>query len=336
MSRKKFDVIKLYFDSPLHISRGQTNSYDVSEQVIHSDTLKAALFVMAKQLQDEEMDEDDEAFHQRFRISSAFPFKGDELFFPKPMIQLPIQNPEEDETKISKTLKKVQYIGKEIFEQVLNGQNIRISSDQLLSNAKFLHSKVASGDMTLMKSDVQQKVYIPEDPAEDSWPYYIDRIYFARDSGLFFLLNTEDETIKKTVLNCLNLLADTGIGSDRNMGNGTFSYTTETVELELPDESSYETNLSLYLPQREELNKKDIEQSSYHLIKRGGYIAGTNNPEFLSLRKRNVYMMMEGSVFPFYSGRTGKIENLKPDYEGIHNIWRDGRSIFLPIKITVS
>jgi len=333
MGRRQFDIIKLNFDSPLHISRGQTSSYDVSEQIIHSDTLKGALFSVAKQLLGEAMGEDDEEFHRQFQISSAFPYKGNELFFPKPMVRLPVQLSDQDEVRASKTLKKIQYIDKELFEAVLNNQNITSSTQHLASNGQFLSSKPLSEGFTIMKSDLQQKVYIPENPGEDSWPYYIDRIYFEKDAGLFFLLEAADESVKNKILSCLNLLSDEGIGSDRNVGNGTFSYTTGQIAFDLPDENGHETNLSLYLPQKEELSKEDMDKSAYQLIKRGGYIAGTTNPEFLSLRKRSIYMMKEGIVFPVYQNRVGKIENLKPDYEGMHNIWRDGQSVFLPIKL---
>ena len=43
-----FDIIRLHFRQPLHLSRGKLNTYESSEHTLHSDTLQAALFVRAR------------------------------------------------------------------------------------------------------------------------------------------------------------------------------------------------------------------------------------------------------------------------------------------------
>ena len=46
---KKYQIAKLQFTSPLHLSKGKT-TLDESLDVLHSDTLKSALFVCALDL----------------------------------------------------------------------------------------------------------------------------------------------------------------------------------------------------------------------------------------------------------------------------------------------
>ncbi|MFW5983267.1 MAG: type III-A CRISPR-associated RAMP protein Csm4 [bacterium] len=332
MENKTFDVIKLRFKAPLHISRGQTNSYDISEKIIHSDTLKAALFSMAKQILPEEVTGDAKRFHESYKVSSAFPFSGSNLFFPKPKVHLPVSIAKMDETEKAKPLKKVEYIEKAIFEKILNNTHTEIEKEQLAGQGKYMLSAPVNNSFKLTKSKVEQKVNIPQDRSNDTQPYYIDRIYFEKDAGLFFLFETENTKIKQHILSCLKLLGDEGIGTDRNVGNGLFDFEVENISFNLPDQFEKLINLSLYLPLKEELNENQLKQSAYELVRRGGYIAGTNDNEFLKLRKKQVFMMSEGSVFKSGTDRKGKIVNLKPEYDGVHDIWRDGTSIFLPLK----
>ncbi|MBK8656807.1 MAG: hypothetical protein IPN20_23520 [Haliscomenobacter sp.] len=73
-----------------------------------------------------------------------------------------------------------------------------------------------------------------------------------------------------------------------------------------------------------------MEDSAWGLVKRGGYIAGAADPDHTSLRKRSVFMFEEGSVFP-NKPLTGSRVDLKPDWEGMHSVWREGRPVFVPI-----
>jgi len=79
------------------------------------------------------------------------------------------------------------------------------------------------------------------------------------------------------------------------------------------------------------------DKISYQLIKRGGWI--TTEP-YTTYRKKSVYMFAEGGIFKLNSDKNietlGKTVNLKPEAEFLkiqHNIYRVGKSIFLPINI---
>ena len=331
MANQQFQVVKMHFDAPLHLSRGQTDAYDKSEEIIHSDSLKSAIFVAARMLFGDEVNE---SFFDGFKVSSAFIFGGDEYFFPKPMFKLTLdfQDAELGESKKSKKLKKLTWISKDIFEKLINGENVDIQLEQFSENGKFLFQNQPVETST---SEVHQRLAMPSGNEKDGTPYYVERIYFSKDSGLYFFIDYgKDETIRKKLEAALKLLGDEGIGTDKHVGNGTFTPDWINLSFTLPTNAGYSLPLSLYCPEKEEIKKDVLERSSWQLIKRGGYIASPENIDFMTFRKRSIYMFTEASVFAA-TNLKGKKVNLKPEnIKGLnHPVWRDGRAFFIPVKL---
>lgn len=313
-------LVRLRFRQPLHLSRGKLNTYESSEHTLHSDTVQAALFVCALQLYDVATALD---FQDTVRVSSAFPFVGDEFWLPRPL------NPwldEDPETR--KELKKIKYLKKAHFEQALHGQKPPVS--ELLEY----------GDVwkKIWKDDVTQRVLIDRVNA-GSTPFYLEKLYPAnwhRDRGLFVLLKNEGFDAAR-LKSLFRLLGDNGIGLQRSLGNGTFDIENLEIEdflLALPESGSAWVNLSLYRPADEEqVGKIQLEHSHYQLLKRGGWLSSPDDTVHMSLRKKSVLMFSEGSVLAFGSGEPkGRIEEIQPEWKGIHPVFRDGRGIFLPMK----
>lgn len=352
MTNQKFTLIKLRnFRSGIHLSKGRTNSYSESQEALHSDTLKSAIFVCALKLYGK--NNIDKAFLESFQISSAFPFcrqnGRDIYFFPKPLTKLPIDIRNKDgnsEKNKVKNLKKLAYLETKLFEQVINGENITLTQKEDIEG-KYAGFNLEE-EPKIFKNDAFQHVSIPRDGTSDSTPYYVDKRYFYRGAGLFFLLNCKDLEVKKKIIGGLRLLADSGIGTDRNNGNGIFEFRgmdgediIESFALRIPERPNYDLSLSLYLP-KSQTEIGDIKKAQYQLQKRGGYIANPENSSHLTLRKRSVFMFSEGSLFEYSNARTGDIANLQPNSQLIekagidkfsHPIYRDGQAIFIPCKI---
>lgn len=330
----KYEIIKLHFNSPLHLSRGQTEFYDKSETILHSDTIKSAIFACAKIIYKNKIDK---SLISDFNISSAFPFYKDEYFFPKPLMEFePIIKGVAAGPKTHKKLKKIEYLSKSNFERFINAELKEIDKENISENNKFLFStKVEKSELNIYKSEVQQRLVMPQNEAEKKpKPFYLDRIYFEEDAGLYFLIEFNNEQVKDIFLNALKLLETQGLGTDRNVGNGHFfsEFKTNAIDLELPSNAELSTNVSVYLPTKEEIDKVLDIDSRYRLIKRGGYISSPENDEFITYRKKSIYMFKEGSVFK-HNNQKGKIEDLAPDNVNInHPIYRDGTSIFIPLK----
>ncbi len=335
-----FQIIQLKnFRGGLHLARGLTNSYDKTLETLHSDTLKSAIFVCALRLFGEE--KVGKSFLEAFQISSAFPFYSSPTqgqtyyFFPKPELERLPFNLYEADLGIEKKLKKVRFIEKALFEQMIAGQqNIQLASQKLtgnfLTDFDFEEILLADNCDQIMTTEPYQHVQIPRDYGSDSTPYYVDKIYFHPNAGLYFLLDADNEEINSMVMSAMRLLADNGIGTDRNTGNGQFELELDQISLQVPENGDYQINLSLYCPEKEEIEQQFCE-SYYGLTKRGGYISSPAKEKHQTIRKRSIYMFTEGSLFPKHKGRKGKIVDLKPKFKELtQSVWRDGQAIFLP------
>lgn len=317
-------LVRLRFRQPLHLSRGKLNTYESSEHTLHSDTVQAALFVCALQLYDEATALD---FQDAVQVSSAFPFVDHEFWLPRP---LNLRFDDDPDTR--KELKKIKYLKKGHFEKALRGEK--------LENGELLDNEGRAIQPKIWEADVTQRVLIDRVNA-GSTPFYLEKLYpenWHRDRGLFVLLKNEGFDAAK-LKSLFRLLGDNGIGLQRSLGNGTFDIEKLEIEdfsLALPDSGSAWVNLSLYRPddEQKEIEKIQLEHSHYQLLKRGGWLSSPDDTAHMSLRKKSVLMFSEGSVLALDGAAlVGKIEDLDPREDVPHPVFRDGRGIFLPMKL---
>ena len=358
--KRDFEIVKLKFDGPLHLSRGKSD-YASSHEILHSDTLKSALFAAAQLAgldvaagQISEKDNCRNDFLDGFTVSSAFPFYADEYFFPKPKCD--IQEVRECGEKDRKGKKDIAFVGQSFFEEILSGANPlskiiekekHVNEIEVLGAKRF--GKFASEKMaTLRQSDkdffivsednVMMRVVVPrhaENGDHNPRPYYVERMFFPEAGGLFFFLEIKDEKHRATIETALEMLGESGIGTDRNVGNGQFTHQFSKLTLDLPDNAESQLLLSLCCPSKTEaaaLANAPDGTTAYSLVKRGGYISSpAENDNFMAFRKRSVYMLDEGSILPKGEFR-GVLHNFRPEIMQEHPIWRDGRAFTLPIN----
>lgn len=342
----KIEAIKLRFgNTPLHLGRG-SDELDRTELIYHSDSLKSALYSAGISLFKQW--EDPEYFFNGFKISSCFPFSADEYFLPKPYIRKDIVIEGSESVNMAKKIKKIEYLSKGVFEKYISSD----SSEIILSENHFSadHAFICMNEHTCFRkkngidrrisiynTEVQQRVAVPAmESGEDSRPFYIDRIYFEEDCGFYFLASFNDEAIRKQVLAALKILGDMGIGTDRTVGNGLFDFDEITdcsdFTFSISGNVGKQILLGLYLPTKDELEGIDLYLSRWSLLKRGGYMGGSNQDSFRHLRKKSIYMFGEGSVFSSEKKLEGKFEDLKPDWdELIHPVWRCGMPLIISI-----
>ena len=332
MSERTYSAFRLTFKSGLHLGRGRADSYEQSLTTLHSDTLKSALFVAALELYGE--DTIGESWLGSFIVSSAFPFRGQEYFFPKPLARTSLVAGV-PEARQGKRLKALRWLGQRYFEQLLAGRDVPYPEAHLHAGG-FLSDKLpASSTEALLTAELQQHVAVPRDGTDDPTPYYTERLHFAADAGLFFLVENASPAVLTQVKSALKLLGENGLGTDKNLGNGRFTAEATTVRLQVPANAPAQTSLSLFCPSRADLvaASPTHELSQYALIRRGGYLASPRQPEHLRLRKRSVYMLLEGAVLPTTpTPLQGSCVDLQPrDFAIGHPVWRDGRALFLPL-----
>lgn len=325
----KFKVLKMHFSSPLHIGQGVTESYGRSGRILHSDSISGALAATFSSLYP---DEDVKQFMESFQVSSAFPFSGEKLFFPKPMIKLLVSS-ENESLVMTKKLKKLEYFDQSSFETILQGKELNVSTaEQLAGDGRFFLAKPERSFQTPYSSTVVQRVAVPRGDGGDASPFYFERLTFEINCGFWCFFEVAED-YQNRFLKCLIHLGENGIGTDRTVGNGQFNVEIDSLDLALPESNGNNLSLSLFWPAETEINGLELDKSAYLLKKRGGFIAGSSHEQFRHLRRKSVYMFVEGSVF---AGKIeGKIDNLRPDWNDskLHPVWRDGRAFSLPIIV---
>ena len=336
MPNRNLSIVRLQFNTPLHIANERID-YATSSAYMHSDAMTAAIYFAWAQLGQVEWipKSPDEVYG--FSLSSLFPYTTSETkqvyFLPRPMVR--IENEEILDTKLRKKLKKVKYVDTVIFQKMLNGEGVPARENDV--NGIF--RSIAPISHSIVKSQVVPRVSVSRTGQDDTSIFYMERHYFNEGSGLYCLLQYDNEEIEKRVQIALNYLGEEGIGTDRNIGNGKFIPSFgESLSLNVEAKGGLGINLGLYCPS----NKDELiamighKDAGYDFIKRGGWLSEPYN----TWRKKNVYMLTEGSVFSLPASDSdhqfpvfGKLVNLQPTEEPAvlpHPVWRSGKSLFVP------
>lgn len=319
----KYKIIKLKNLTPLHIGTGKEN-YDFSATELQSDTLSGALAALRVQNGNAT---DVFGFLNSFRLSSAFPFNGNRFFLPKMQGKIPIVD---DRTDIRKKLKKIRFIEKDVWCQMIQGKKINVADIQL--NGEYL--TLSEEFDAFHKRVVQQRVSIPRDGNGKTDPFFFEWNFFHPKSGLYVLVDS-DKAIFKDIVDLFKQLGDVGLGTDKNIGGGKFDV--EIDELRLPDvtDADHTMLLSLYIPTESEFSMLNIRESKFNLLKRGGFIAGSSEEALKHIRKKSIYMFTVGTVFPTVSPLQGKVVDLKPDWndDRMHSVYKSGKPFSLHVKV---
>ena len=339
MAIATYKIFKLHFTSPLHIADRHEDESN-SMKTIQSDTLYAALTSCLAKTGDA-MPEDGDL---GFTISSLFPYfqrgkDGNPIYFlPMPM-QASLS--ELADVSMAKKVKRIQWIDSELYTNVLTGDRLFDGSDKYIPyiQESYLTKRAlpedTNGSKEFVMSEVSQRVTLNSRTGdEDAKPYYVDKVIFRYESGLYFIAEGDTELLEKA----LNLLAIEGVGTDRNVGFGFFEYTSDSLSLNIPEDADHQIALSLLIPEsKEQLGELLASDNvAYDFTRRGGWI--TTYP-FTTLRKNAIYGFLPGSVFSKTNEPShiiGKIVDLRPEIGELtpdHPIWRCGKSIMLPIKL---
>lgn len=134
--------------------------------------------------------------------------------------------------------------------------------------------------------------------------FYHNEMYFARNSGLWTLLRTTEETCERFIRPALRYLADTGLGSDRTSGKGQFQFQMSAfTTLPTSKNANAVMMLSRYIPTAVETIDPQKKPLAYRLTtlrpkreqRNPVIIAGQLTP---AVYKRAVRAFEPGSVFP--------------------------------------
>lgn len=264
-----------------------------------------------------------------FRLTSAFPYAGDVLFFPKPLVPGKLKPAVGQEH--GKTLKEVKFVSQGIFTAWLNNEAL----DDYLKDENFLHGgdlwvtpveresleafrDAETGKIRLWKSEPVPRVTVDRVTSRSA-VYQAGRVRYRRvelkngelRAGLWVLVDWLDEErppfiapnfggeIKGAswLTKLFMVLGDSGIGGERSAGYGQFDLEgpTDFAGFGILGVGERWLTLATYHPRPDEVGEGGVlgKGCSYTLLIRRGWVA---SPEGMSLRRPLVRVLGEGSV----------------------------------------
>lgn len=312
--------IDLRFTAPVHLGFMDA-AYEVSESLIHSDTIFSALVCSHALLYGRE--ETNKLFEAlvsgrtHLLVSSAFHRINGVRFLPRPKGETFGLDRKLDVSRL-KTIKKIKFVDEEIILH-----DLRVDEKDICG--QYLSKKVE-----LLGSHPQPFVILERARVSvgrlnsSSNLFYFAEVHFAQNCGLWFYLSV-DESIEKRIFAALKLLSEEGFGGDRTYGLGSFEY--EVSRVELPKEGEKYLLTSICVPSEEDLKNFSETFLSYELTTRTGYIYGTDK------RSKKVWALTEGSVFsrPINGSLLDVTpEGFESDYG--YRVYRFGKAFLLPFK----
>lgn len=254
------------------------------------------------------------------KISSAFPFKGTCLYFPKPIKPEKIEERGKYDIKTficMKKFKDIKYVKQEGLDKYLKVK---------IYNEKFVKERVCSEKMaTSGKSDKKngdfeiEKTIIPRNTLNritlESNIFY-EHYTYIKNGGLWFGLDCNDTDLKNIIEPALRFLEDRGLGPNYSVGFGQFRFKHgESISFNLQDFNGY-MSLSKIIPSNNDLNNL----SGFWSIK-----------EFKTITKDgfHVYINLftEGSVFA--NQINGEL------YDKVYNYLINGKAFLIPCNVEV-
>lgn len=325
---RKFKIIKMTNMSPLHIGLGR-DSYDVAASLLHSDTIASAL---ASLRANGGKDGDIKDFLECLSITSAYPFSGKTYFLPKPDGKLNVEVKGVEEKVYRKSLKKVKFIAKEVWDSLISGSLVVVEESQV--KGQYLLADSKSKFEVPTKSIINQRVNVPRADGEDATPFAFSWTFFMPNAGLYCIIDCEDDKFDE-IKNLFIELGEQGIGSDRSVGGGHFDIEIDEIELPEVEDANSQLLLSMFIPSKEELEQIDLLSSKYQIIKRGGFISGASSEKLRHYRRNTAYMFLEGSILQSSVKPKGVVIDLTPSIaeENLHPVYRSGKAFCVNIKI---
>ncbi|MBK6329262.1 MAG: type III-A CRISPR-associated RAMP protein Csm4 [Bacteroidetes bacterium] len=332
MKNKPFKLYKLSFSAPLHISN-EREDYSTGTALIHSDTIYAAIFFAWNQLGKTEWIPTSNSNEVGFAMSSLFPFYEDIYFLPRPQYTPEISYATISDTSLKKKIKKTTWVDTTIAGNLLNDEEPKYYKKENF-NGQFWASKNLPAE-SIISSNIMPRSSVSRMQNEDTKIFYIERYFFNSKAGLYFLIEFENEEMEKRFNSGLKLVADEGIGTDRNIGHGKFTFESRTpFDIEFKAQKGLSMNLGLFLPDSSNKIQEMLNHSAagYELIKRGGWLS----EPYQTWRKKSVYMFKEGSVFKkmyndniHSNGNMVDIRPLEVPTHIQHPVWRCGNTLFI-------
>jgi CRISPR-associated protein Csm4 len=312
-------VVKLRFSAPVHFGDGRLSGGECS---CDAATLFSALYIEALRL-GLAGPLLDAVRSGELLISDTFPFVGDALYLPKPMLPAGGSvdtgaQPQDGagDSVLKKAFKKLKYLPSDSYGDYLTG-----TLDPVLELGRFELGEPAT----------QTKVNLTREHKDDAEPYHVGSFSFNDNAGLYFIARGAFD-LDGLLIPLLEQLQYSGIGGERSSGYGRFCYSVSTgsplthIPSKVPSALKH-ILLSSAAPTPSELNDDLLVGARYGLRRRGGFVQSANHSA-TPQKRRDFYVFAAGSVFATrFDGDVFDV-NATP---GAHPVYRYARAMWLEV-----
>lgn len=301
----EYSIYKLKFKTPVHFGKGRLNT---STYTVYADTLFSAIYKEAITLFGEKEAKGlyDFCVNGQLKISDTMPYRGKELYVPKPILNLNIESQD------------LSYIAFRDIDRFIKGEYTAGDDEN-----KFGESSTRYG--------VKVNRFVCDDNSE---PFNVETFSFEKDCGIYFIVVADNSEPIGMIDSIIEGLSYTGIGGKLSSGLGKFEYIYEDVSDSMKKmfNGNYETymTLSTSLPKESEI-QESLKNSSYELVKRSGFVSSANYSKTgQSVKKKDFYCFKAGSCFK--SKFVGDVFDVSDNQIGCHSVYRYAMPIFIGIK----
>jgi len=306
----------LRFSTPVHLGSDRGGkSLHHAEACLRSDTLFSALCLEAQKL-----DRLEElvgfAREGKLLLSDGLPFRRGELYLPKPIVHLASEGGARP-TGDRKVFARLRHVPCCRFDEYLLG----------LSSAG-VDAAGMSADFGVRLMTTRASISgLPE-----TMPYSVEVFRFFPDCGLYCIARCAEPAQEDLLGLLLRNLGHAGIGGKKSSGLGKFFPAREPVPESLAralsdTEAPFQMLLGTALPANGEMDSA-LEGGFYSLIRRGGFVESESYAS-RPAKKRVTYALAAGSCL--HRRFEGEIADVAMG--GTHPVWRNGRTLFMGVRI---
>jgi CRISPR-associated protein Csm4 len=265
-----------------------------------------------------------------FRLSSAFPYRSEIFYLPRPMIP-PFSTDRRPDERIA-IGKQIRFVPAEMFPQWLRH---RLSVTDAAAMVEAYDRETAQ----LSRFALLPRLRMDREEGRSNL-YFCGVRWYDDQAGLYCFLDIQQDSIATKLQGAFELLGELGLGGERALGCGKFHPTFAAVEA-IPALASVLHRpvalsvawclLSLYHPSREELQQRIRPGSlqGYEWLERGGWV----DSPFLDRprRRQTCSMLKEGSVLTFEPW--GELVDVTPTEGSPHHVYRYGYAFAVPTPV---
>ena len=239
-----------------------------------------------------------------FYITSALPLIGKVYFLPCP-------------ASLEANLNNISWISSKIYKDWLDERDISWMEKCFLKPNFYVHNSQIND---LPDSEKLERLWIYSNRERnlinsfEVKSFFDNQIFYNQNLELYIIVELQEE-YKDRLKACFRLLADEGIGGKRSIGCGGFFY---RDPYELPQDLEFFNddidenfmNLSLYLPDKKDIENGLLKESQYKKILRQSW---GRDSKGISWKKKSVNLLKEGSTFKFNLKKTKALLDVTPD-----------------------